>query len=153
MAATITREDVTAFLCWGYLGSQLTMLQRTLEAITIKLTLSWHCSISYLISLRLHDAIWGVFSARNTKTHSAHLHLTMATKMGTNREAPHAYTQPEGIGYLVGTVSCGRSNFVNFWTKIWPAEQLKAMNDTPNGQLLTCLRARQRVFFASVVRF
>ena len=25
-------------------------------------------------------------------------------RWSTNREAPHAYTQPEGIGYLVGTV-------------------------------------------------
>ena len=32
----------------------------------------------------------------------------------TDREAPRAYTQPEGIGYLVGTVCRGRSNFVNF---------------------------------------
>ena len=64
----------------------------------------------------------------------------------TNREAPRAYTQPEGIGYLVGTVSRGRSNFVIFWTKIWPAEQPKAMNDTPSEQFLTYSRARRSVF-------
>ena len=30
------------------------------------------------------------------------------------REALRVYTQPERTGYLVGTVSRGRSNFVNF---------------------------------------
>ena len=64
-------------------------------------------------------------------------------RWSTDREAPHVYTQPEGIGYLVGTVCHGWSNFVNFWTKIWPAEQL---NDTPDGQFLTYSRARWGVF-------
>ena len=31
-------------------------------------------------------------------------------KWCTDREAPRAYTQPEGIGYLVRTVCRGRSN-------------------------------------------
>ena len=35
-------------------------------------------------------------------------------RWNTDREAPHAYIQPKEIGYLVGTVCCGRSNFVNF---------------------------------------
>ena len=69
------------------------------------------------------------------------------------RGALRAYTQPERIGYLVGTVSRGRSNFVNFWTKIWPAEQPRTTNDCLDWQFLTYSRARQRVFFGSVVRF
>ena len=31
----------------------------------------------------------------------------------TDREVPRAYTQSKGIGYFVGTVCRGRSNFVN----------------------------------------
>ena len=34
-------------------------------------------------------------------------------RWSTDREAPRAYTQPEGIDYLVGAVCRGRSNFVN----------------------------------------
>ena len=60
----------------------------------------------------------------------------------TDRGAPRAYTQPEGIGYLVGTVYCGRSNFVNIWTKIWPAEQSRVTSDTPDWQFLTYSMAR-----------
>ena len=44
--------------------------------------------------------------------------LTCTNKRwSTNREAPHAYTQPEGIGYFVGTVCRGRSNYVTFEPK------------------------------------
>ena len=136
----------------------LGILRLTADYVTENLgsyyPLSWLsvgiCPISYLISLRLQDAIWGEFSAQNTKTH---LHQTMATKMGTNREALCVYTQPEGIGYLVGTVSCGRSNFVNFWTKIWPAEQLKTTNDTPDGQFLMYSRARQSDFLQALFSY
>ena len=64
----------------------------------------------------------------------------------TDREAPCAYTQLEGIGYFVGTVCRGWSNFVNFWTKIWPAEQPRATSDRPDQQFLTYSRARRNIF-------
>ena len=64
-------------------------------------------------------------------------------RWSTDKQAPHAYIEPDGIGYHEGTVFHGRSNFVMFWTKIWPAEQ---PNDTPNEQFLTYLGARWSVF-------
>ena len=65
--------------------------------------------------LRLQDTFWGVFRTLNAVIHSAQLHQTMATNDGTQIERlPCACTQPEGIGYLVGTVCCGQSNFVNY---------------------------------------
>ena len=55
-----------------------------------------------------------MFRAPNTITYSAHLYQTTATKDGAQIEKHFVrYTQPEGIGYLVGTVCRGRSNFVN----------------------------------------
>ena len=63
--------------------------------------------------LRLQDTFWGVFCTPNAVIHSAQLHQTMATNDGTQTETC-AYTQPKGIGYLVGTVCHGQSNFVNF---------------------------------------
>ena len=74
-------------------------------------------------------------------------------RWSTDREAPRAYTQSEGIGYLVGTVCRGWSNFVNFWTKIWPAEQPRTTSDTPYRQFLTYSRAKRSIFFGSVIRF
>ena len=73
--------------------------------------------------LSLWDTVWSVFRAPNAIICSAQLHQTMTAKDGPQIEikVPRAYTQPEGIRYLVGTVSRGRSNFINFWTKIWPA--------------------------------
>jgi len=66
--------------------------------------------------LRLWDTIWGVFHALNAITRGAHLHQTMATKDGSliliERHLVHKH--PKGIGYLVGTVCRGQSNFVNF---------------------------------------
>ena len=52
----------------------------------------------------------GVFRAQIAITRSAHLHQTKATKDGAQieRHLVRAYTQPEGIGYLVGTVRRGR---------------------------------------------
>ena len=38
-------------------------------------------------------------------------------RRSTDREALHAYTQPEGIGYLVRSVFYGQLNYANFWTK------------------------------------
>ena len=35
-------------------------------------------------------------------------------RQSTNREAHRAYTQPEGMGYLVRVMFYGRSNFGNF---------------------------------------
>ena len=72
--------------------------------------------VKILVSLRLRDTIWGVFRALNAHDNSQ---CSLAPDYGykrwsTDREAPRAYTQPEGIGYLVGTVCRGRSNFVNF---------------------------------------
>ena len=63
-------------------------------------------------------------------------------RWSTNRDALHAYTPPERIGYLVQAVFYGQSNFVNFWTKIWPSKQPKATNDTLDRQFSTYLRAR-----------
>ena len=63
--------------------------------------------------LRLQDTFWGVFRTPNAVTHSAQLHQTMGTNDGTQIETC-GYTQPEGIGYLVGTVCRGQSNFVNY---------------------------------------
>ena len=74
-------------------------------------------------------------------------------RWSTDREAPRAYTQPEGIGCLVGTVSRGQSNFVSTWTKIWPAELPKVTNDTLNGQFLTYSRARQSGFLQALFGF
>ena len=68
-------------------------------------------------------------------------------RWSTNREPHRAYTQPVGISYLVGTVCRGRSNFVNFWTKLWPAEQPRATSDSPDRQFLTYSRAWRSVFF------
>ena len=39
-------------------------------------------------------------------------------RWSTDREAPHVYTQPKEIGYLVATVCRGQPNFVNFRIKI-----------------------------------
>ena len=65
--------------------------------------------------LRLRDTVWGVF--RSSKHDNSQCSLAPDygyKRWSTNREAPRAYTQPEEIGYLVGTVCHGRSNFVNF---------------------------------------
>ena len=51
-------------------------------------------------------------------------------RWSTNREAPCAYTQPEGIGYLVGTVCRRWSNFEPKSDR--SAEQPRATSDTPD---------------------
>ena len=65
---------------------------------------------TYKQLLRLRDTVWGVIRTQNMTTRSAHLHQTTGTKDGacTDREAPRAYTEPEGIGYLVETVCRGQ---------------------------------------------
>ena len=47
----------------------------------------------------------------------------------------------------------GRSNFGNFWTKIWPSKQLKATNDTPDRQFSTYSRARRSVLLQTSFSF
>ena len=82
-------------------------------------------------------------------------HLTTATKDGsqTEIEALHAYTPPERMDYLVRAVFYGRSNFANFWTKIWPSKQLKATNDTLDRQFSTYLRVRQSILLQTLFDF
>ena len=60
-------------------------------------------------------------------------------RRSTNRKALHAYIQPEGIGYLVRAVFLWT---VDFWNKIWPSKQPKAMNDTLDRQFVTYSMAR-----------
>ena len=74
-------------------------------------------------------------------------------RRSTNREALHAYTQPEGIGYLVRVMFYGRSNFGNFWTKIWLSKQPKATNDTLDRKFSTYSRARRRVLLQTSFSF
>ena len=74
-------------------------------------------------------------------------------RRSTNREALRMYTQPEGMGYLVRVMFYGRSNFGNFWTKIWPCKQLKATNDTLDRQFSTYSRARRSVLLQTSFSF
>ena len=74
-------------------------------------------------------------------------------RWSTNREALHAYTQPEGIGYLVRGVFYGWLNFANFWTKIWLSKQLKVMNDTLDRQFSTYSRARWSILLRTTFGF
>jgi len=101
-----------------------------------------------ILTLRLRDTIWNVFRTQNAITHSAHLHYGYKW-WSTDREAPCVYTHPEGIGYFVGTVFHGRSNFVNFWTKIWPAEQLRVTRLT----VFNLLEGQTECFYGSVDLF
>ena len=48
-------------------------------------------------------------------------------RWSTDRETPRAYTQPEGIGYHVGTVSHGRSNSRGTNFLINPCESFKCI--------------------------
>ena len=74
-------------------------------------------------------------------------------RWSTNRKAPHAYTQPEGIRYLARAVFYGRSNFANFWTKTWSSKQPKAMNDTLDRHFSTYSRSRRRVLLQALFGF
>ena len=46
-----------------------------------------------------------------------------------------------------------RLNFENFWTKIWPCKQLKAMNDILDRQFSTYSRARRSVLLQTSFSF
>ena len=98
--------------------------------------------------------VWGAFRPQKRDNSQCSIALDYGYKRwSTNREPHRAYTRPEWISYLVGTVCCGRSNFVNFWTNIWPAEQPRATSDSPDRQFLTYPRARRSDFLEASFGF
>ena len=68
---------------------------------------------SILFDLRLRDTVWVCPHSKHNNSQCSLAPDYGYKRWSTNREAPRACMQQEGIGYLVGTVSCGRLNFMN----------------------------------------
>ena len=80
---------------------------------------SWHGQSNRNRTFTLRFKVTGYSLGRVPRSKRDNSQCSLAPDYGykrwsTDREAPRAYTQPKEIGYLVGTVCCGRSNFVNF---------------------------------------
>ena len=71
-------------------------------------------------------------------------------RWSTDRKAPSVYTQPEGIGYLVGAVCRGWSNFVNPKSDQPSNQERQAIVQIDSFNLL---EGQTECFFGSVVRF